>query len=112
MRSFPRNAWAMPGSERMVLRSCGLQAKRTTVPERAPWRFFATRISREGENWEREARIFWADSGRFTQAMKCLGIWVGKGGSSELMENSDVSRRDRIIPERIAMPSVPVQRCM
>ena len=70
MSNFPRRAFATPGSDRIVPRSCGLLAKSTTEAERTPWMLLERSISREGENWEREERIFLADSGRVTQAMK------------------------------------------
>lgn len=50
--------------------------------------------------------ILSADAGRVTHAMKCVGMPAGSGEDEEELE---LSRRDRMIPERMAMPSVPVK---
>ncbi len=99
----------MPGSERIVPRSCGLQARRTTDAERTPWTLLERSTSSEGENREREVWIFLADSGRVTQAMKCFGISAGKDDDPGELDERCESRRARSMPERTAMPRVPAQ---
>ena len=98
MRSFPPRAAHMPGSERMVETTCGLQARRMRSARWTPWRFWFCRTVRCGVRGESSSVQVWAEEGRVTQAMKRVGIRGGRL-SQGLLEVR--------MPRIMALPRVP-----
>lgn len=87
-------------------KSWGLHARRTTEAEQAPSRLFEIRILSLAWRGARAVEILLADAGRVTHAINCVGMPAGR---DEDVEELGWSRMDWIMPERMAMPSVPVK---
>lgn len=107
MSSFPFKASLIPGSLRTSTAFKGLQPIITTSAALTPERLSFCRIERR---WLKGLSLDWIraeDWGLVTQAMKLEGRWVGfvvvNGGAS-------LWRAEKM-PERMAVPRVPVFLC-
>ncbi len=118
MRSFPSSASRMPFALRMSPTICGLQPSMTTSAASTPLMLSFWRIVTDCGYSLRAVRILFTDSGLLTHATNFVG--VRNGGAASVVGVAvpesgyagegtvDVWVIEERMPERIAMPSVPV----